>query len=142
MDPVTTIGLVSGILTFVDAAGKILKLSWALYNSAEGSSEETEMRLKLADSMAVILKRLSPPNQSAMAEEDRALVTLAQECNRLSNDIREELQSLRPKRRKSKARSSLAALKTLLVEPKIRDLEQQLQRCRDQLHFHISTLSR
>jgi hypothetical protein len=77
-----------------------------------------------------------------MAEEDIALVTLSQECNRLSNDIREELQSLRPKRRKSKARSGLAALKTLMVEPKIRDLEKQLQRCRDQLHFHVSTLSR
>ncbi|KAM7186281.1 hypothetical protein V8F33_011877 [Rhypophila sp. PSN 637] len=76
-----------------------------------------------------------------MAEEDRALVTLARECSRLSNDIREELQRLRPKRRKSKARSGLAALKTLMVEPKIKDLETQLQRCRDQLHFHISSLS-
>lgn len=56
MDPVTTIGLVSGILSFIDAAEKILKLSWALYNSAEGSSEETEARLKLTDSMAVIWK--------------------------------------------------------------------------------------
>lgn len=142
MDPVTTIGLVSGILTFIDAADKILKLSWALYNSAEGSSEETEMRLKLADSTAVLWRQLSPPNQSAMAREDRALATLAQECNRLSNDIRDELQSLRPKRRKSKTQSGLAALKTLMVEPKIRSLETQLQRCRDQLHLHVSALSR
>jgi len=142
MDPVTTISLVSGILSFIDAAEKILKLSWALYNSTEGSSEETEMRLKLADSTAVIWKRLSPPNQSSMAEGDRALASLAQECYRLSNDIRAELKSLRPKRRKSKAQSGLAALKTLMAEPKIRGLEKQLQRCRGQLHFHVSTLSR
>jgi len=142
MDPVTTIGLVSGILSFIDATAKILKLSWALYNSAEGSSDETEIRSKLAGSMAVIWTQLSPPNQSAMAEEDRFLVTLAQECNKLSNDIREELQRLRPKWRRSKAQSGLVALKTLMVEPKIRDLEKQLQKCRDQLHFHISALSR
>lgn len=142
MDPVTTIGLVSGILSFIDAAQKILTLSWALYNSAEGSSEETEMRLKLADSMADVWKRLSPPNQSAIAAEDRSLVALAQDCNRLSEKIREELQSLRPKRRRSKAQSGLAALKTFMVESKISDLEKQLQKCRDQLHFHISTLSR
>jgi len=142
MDPVTIIGLVSGILSFIDAAEKTLKLSWALYNSAEGSSEETEMRLKLADSMAVVWKQLSPPNQSAIAEEDRALVTLAQECNKLSNDIGKEVESLRPKRRKSKAQSGLAALKTLMVEPKIRDLEKQLQRCSSQLHLHVSTNTR
>jgi hypothetical protein len=74
MDPVTTIGLVSGILSFVDAAEKILKLSWELYNSVEGSPEETEMRLKLADSTAVIWKRLSPPNQSVVTEEDKLLL--------------------------------------------------------------------
>lgn len=142
MDPVTTIGLVSAILSFVGAAEKTLKLAWTLYNSAEGSSEETEMRLKLADSMAVIWKRIIPTNQPALTEEDRALVTLAQECNRLTNDIKEELQTLRPKRRKSKAHSGLAALRTLMVDPKIKDLEKQLQRCRDQLHFHIAALSR
>ncbi len=142
MDPVTTIGLVSGILTFIDAAGKVLKLSWALYDSAEGSLEENEMRLKLADSTADIWRQLSPSVQSAMAEEDTAVATLARECYRLSNGIREVLENLRPKRRKSKAQSGLAALKTLMAEPKIRNLETQLQRCSDQLHFHVSALSR
>lgn len=141
MDPATVIGLVSGILSFVDAAGKILKLSWGLYNSLEGTSEETEMRLKLTDNMAVIWKRIISTNQSAQTEEDRALVTLAQECNELTNDIGKELQSLKPKRRKSKTQSGLAALKTLMVEPKIKDLEKRLQHCRDQLHLHITALS-
>ncbi|KAF7555937.1 hypothetical protein G7Z17_g1815 [Cylindrodendrum hubeiense] len=142
MDPATAIGIVSGILSFVGAAEKILKLSWTLYNSVEGSSEETEMRLKLADSMAVISKRMIPFNQSALTEEDRSLVTLAQECNKLTNDIKKELQTLRPKRRKSKTQSGLTALKTLIVDPKIKELEKQLQHCRDQLHFHIAALSR
>ncbi|KAK3945204.1 hypothetical protein QBC46DRAFT_337054 [Diplogelasinospora grovesii] len=141
MDPVTAISLVSGILSFVGTAEKILKLSWTLYNSVEGSSEETEIRLMLADSMAIISKRITPTNQSALTEEDRALVTLAQECNKLTNDIKKELQTLKPKRRKSKAQSGLAALKTLMVDPKIKDLEKQLQYCRDQLHFHIAALS-
>jgi len=58
IDPVTAIGLVSWILTFVGAAEKILKLSWTLYNSAEGYSEETQIRLELADSLNSISNRI------------------------------------------------------------------------------------
>lgn len=142
MDPVTAISLVSGVLSFVSAAEKVLKLSWALYNSVEGCSEETQIRLELADSMNSILSRIVPAHQPPLSQEDRTLLTLAQECDRLTNDIKNVLQNLKPKRRKSKAQSSLAALKTLVHEPKIKDLEKQLQRCRDQLHFHIDALSR
>ena len=142
MDPTSAIGLVSGIITLVGLAEKILKLSWTLYNSVEGSSEETQLRLKLDDSMAAIWKRIIPTGQSSLTEEDRALVALARECNSLADDIKKELQALRPKRRKSKAQSGFVALKTLMVDPKIKDLEKKLQRCRDQLHFHIASLSR
>ena len=142
IDPVTAIGLVSGILSFVGAAEKILKLSWTLYNSVEGCSEEAQIRLELADSMNSISNRIVSAHQPPLSEEDRALLTLAQECDKLTNDIKNLLQTVKPKRRKSKAQSSLAALKTLVHEPKIRDLEKQLQRCRDQLHFHIAVLSR
>jgi hypothetical protein len=143
MDPVVAIGLVSGILSFVGAAGKILKSSWTLYNSVEGTSEETAMRLKLAENMAVITTRMIPINLLAPTNsEDKALVTLAQECNNLANDIKTELRDLKPRRRKSKARSGLAALKALIAEPRIKDLEKHLQSCRDQLHFHIAALSR
>lgn len=142
MDPVTAISLVSGILTFVGAAEKILKLSWTLYNSVEGCSEETRARLELANSMNSISKRIVLADEPPLSEEDRALFTLAQECDKLTNDIKNVLQTLKPKRHKSMAQSSLAALKTLTLEPKIKDLEKQLQRCRDQLHFHIAAISR
>lgn len=142
MDPATAIGLVSGILSFVGAAEKILKLTWTLYNSVEGSSEETETRLKVAESMTVIGNQILPNNQTALAEEDRALVALAQECSELTNDMRKELQSIKPRRRKSKTQSGFAALKTLMVEPKIKGMEKRLEHCRDQLHFHVAALSR
>lgn len=142
MDPVTAIGLVSGILSFVDTAGKILKLSWTLYNSVEGSSEETQMRLGLADDMAVLSQRIISVNRAASEEDDQALIALAQTCNNLAGDMKKELQSLKPKRRRSKTHSSLAALKTLWGKQKMEDLEKQLQFCRDQLHFHISALAR
>lgn len=142
MDPATAIGLVSGILSFVGAAEKIMKLTWTLYNSVEGSSEETETRLKVAESMTIIGDRLVLEPQPPLAEQDRALIALAQECSELTNDIRKELQNLRPKRRKSKTQSGFVALKTMIFEPRIKDLEKRLQHCRDQLHFHISALSR
>ncbi|KAL2130780.1 hypothetical protein VTI74DRAFT_5960 [Chaetomium olivicolor] len=129
MDPATAIGLVSGILTFVDAARKVLKLSWTLYNSIEGSSEETAMRLKLA-------------------EKDRALVTLAQECNKLTNDIKKELHDLKPKRRKSKAQSA-AAINFIFILPPCQDenLKELLATCREdgsklaRLEFSMAQLS-
>ncbi len=143
MDPVTAIGLVSGILSIVSAAEKTLKLSWTLYKTVEGSSEETATRLKLAESMTAVAARMIPTSLPAPTDlEDRALVTLAQECKKLTNDIKKELHDLKPKRRKSMAQSGLVALKTLMVETKIKDLEKRLRSCRDQLHFQIAALSR
>lgn len=142
IDPITAIGLVSGILSFVGAAGKILTLSRTLYNSVEGSSDEIQIRLDLADSMNAISNRIVPADQPTLSEEDKALFTLAQDCDKLTNDIKNLLSTLRPKRYKSKTQSTYAALKILMHEPKIKDLEEQLQRCRDQLHFYISALSR
>jgi hypothetical protein len=142
MDPLTAISLVSGILSLVGATEKILKLTWTLYNSVEQSSEEIETRSKIANSMDFVGKLIIPTDRSVLTEADRALVTLAKDCNDLANDVKMELQGLKPKKRKSKAQSGLAALKTLIVEPKIKDLEQRLQRCRDQLHLHITALSK
>lgn len=142
MDPATAIGLVSGILSFVGAVDKILKLTWTLYNSVEGSSEETETRSKVDESMNEIGRLIIADNQPASAEENRALVALAQECSELTQDIRKVLHGLKPKRRKSKTQSGLVALKMLMVEPKIKDLERRLQHCRGQLHLHIDTLTR
>ena len=91
MDPVSAIGIVSGILSFVGAATKVLNPSWTMYHSVEGSSEETEMRLELADSIIVLSSRTTPLNQVVLTEEDRALVTLAPECERLGSDIKKML---------------------------------------------------
>lgn len=143
MDAITAIGLVSGIITFVDTGTKLLKLARTLYNSVEGSSKETETRLMLADCMATISKRPIPTHPDpTQTEEDKAIAALVRECNSLSNDMIKQLQSLKPKQRKSKMESSFAALKTLMVEPKIKEMEKQLQSCREQLHFHITALSR
>lgn len=142
MDPITGIGLVSGILSFVGAAETILKLSRTIYTSVEGSSEATQMRLKLADSINSISKCIIPTNHPTLIEEDSALIALAQECNKLADEMKKKLQTLIPKRPKSKVQSSLAALKTLMLDSKLKDLENQLQGCRDQLHFHVAALSR
>lgn len=52
-----------------------------------------------------------PSNQPVLTEGERTLFNLAQDCNRLTSDIKNELQNLRPKQRKSKVQSSLVALK-------------------------------
>ena len=142
MDPVTIIGVVSGILSFVGAAEKVLRLAWEIHNSVEGSSEDTEMRLKLAESVSEISKQTISISQTAPIERDRDLITLAQECNKLGIDIKQNLQDIKPKRRGSKIQSGLAALKTLLADSKIKNLENKLQCYRDQLHFHIAVLLR
>lgn len=142
MDPATAIGVVSGILTFTSAAGKILKLSRNIYHSIDGSSEETQMRLQLAESMSTIANRISLSIQSAVAVEDSALLALAEDCDKLANDMTKELHDLGAKRRKSIAHSSIAALKTLLLHSKLNSLERKLENCRSHLHFHIAVLSR
>lgn len=78
MDTVTAIGLVSGIIIFINTAIKFLKLVQTLYNLVEGSSKEIEIRLILANYIATILKRLilMYPNPT-LTEEDKAIAMLA-----------------------------------------------------------------
>ncbi|KAH9883760.1 hypothetical protein F4778DRAFT_765090 [Xylariomycetidae sp. FL2044] len=141
MDPASAIGVASGVLSFIDGATKILKLARVLYESEEGSVEEIEVRLRLAQSISDQSKQIIPADQHVPNDRDGGLVALAKDCTRLANDMKKELEKLKPKRRKSKTQSGLSALKILLGDSKISDLEKQLQRCRDQLHFHITSLS-
>ncbi|KAK8075374.1 hypothetical protein PG997_010037, partial [Apiospora hydei] len=142
MDPVFVIGVVSAALTFVDTTAKALKIAWTIYNSVEGSTEETELQSKLSQYTGDATQRLIPaPSQPALTDEDKALVRLAQDCNKLSNAMATELSKLKPKRRKSKIQSGFAALKTLSSKSKIEDLEKQCSLCHDQLHLQISCLA-
>ncbi|KAK7962048.1 uncharacterized protein PG986_002873 [Apiospora aurea] len=103
MDPVSAIGVVSAAVTFVDTTAKVLKTAWKIYNSIEGSTEETELRLKLSQYVSDATQRLIPaPSQAAVTGEDKTLVHLAQDCDRLSKNIATELSKLKPKRRRSK----------------------------------------
>lgn len=142
MDPVTAIGLVSGVLTFSGAAGKTIKSAWSLYKSVEGSSDENKIRLELMESMKLTTQQILPTVPSVLNEEETALVSLAQRCQALSQEMQKRLQNLKPKRRKSIIHSFMAAVKTLWMEHKIKELESQLQECRNQVHFEVARLSR
>jgi hypothetical protein len=59
MDPATAVGVASGILTFINTAEKVLRLAYTLCHSVDGSSEESRIRLKVADS----IKEMSRPGR-------------------------------------------------------------------------------
>jgi hypothetical protein len=142
MDPATAVGVASGILTFINTAEKVLRLAYTLYNSVDGSSEESKIRLKVADSINECSKWFIDAHDATLPKEENPLSSLAQQCNRLATDIKKELHGLEPKRRGSKINSGLAALKSVLAEPRIKDLEKRLHRYRDELHFHLAALSK
>ncbi|KAK2066716.1 hypothetical protein P8C59_000506 [Phyllachora maydis] len=143
MDPITAIGLISGIISFVDTAAKIIKLARVIYDSVEGSPEEMAARSEVSADMFLMSQLLARPSQAAVTPDpdEQSLVALAGRCAALSATIIEEVDSLKPKRPGSKTGVLRAALKMLRVEPKIKDLESQRQRCRDQLNIHILALS-
>lgn len=144
MDPITAIGLISGIISFVDTAAKIIKLARVIYDSVEGSPEEMAARSEVSADMFLMSQLLARPSQAAVTPDpdEQSLVALAGRCAALSATIIEEVDSLKPKRPGSKTGVLRAALKMLRVEPKIKDLESQRQRCRDQLNIHILALSK
>lgn len=142
MDPVTALGVISAAIAITDGVAKTLGLAREIYNSVEGSSEETELRLKLSERVRDVSQRLIPTDQLTIPEEEQGLVSLAKECNQLSRDIMKELEKLRPKRRKSVLQSTFVALRTIGSRRKIEGLDKQLSECHTQLHFQISYLSR
>jgi hypothetical protein len=96
----------------------------------------------VATAMTNFAAKLQPPNNTPLSGEERALWTLATECQSLANQILDILEKVKPKKRRSKGSSLLASLMAKFYESERRSLEERLGHCRSQLDLPINWLTR
>jgi hypothetical protein len=107
-----------------------------------GATEENRILEVVVSDMKRLSSKLKATGGAQQSDDEEALCGLAEECNKLSTDLFELLQKIKPKDSKSKRRSTLAALKNKWYERDKLELEKRLESCRSQLGLQISFLTR
>lgn len=141
MDPITALGFAANILQFIDYSSKVIGTAIEIYESASGSTAETQNADTIATEMRLFATKLQPPDQTQLSGEEKSLCKLAAECEGLAKRIIDLLEKVRPKK-KSKGSSLVAGFKTKFYEGERRKLEEQLGNCRAQLDLQLSLLTR
>ncbi|KAI0900764.1 hypothetical protein F4806DRAFT_504389 [Annulohypoxylon nitens] len=124
MDPFTAIGLVGNIITFLDFGYKLVSATKDIHASAFGSSaynENLSHSTQQLQQLVANLKVAKPPG--SVSDQELSLLRVAYDC---------EVVSAR----------SLAGCSTKLAQDEKFELEQKLDRCKQQLNLELVNISR
>lgn len=131
-DPLTSLGLASRLIQFVDFSCKLFQGTRSIYKSATGSSEEnSSLHFIVAD-----VQRLSQGIEASESHPED-LRRLAIEIKRLSEELLGALEELRLKEKKTKWKSFQLAMREVWNKQKLTGMSDRLSRLQAQLNAHI-----
>jgi hypothetical protein len=111
MDPVSVFGLLGSIVTIVDLGFKIVKSADEIRGSNDGLNQENSH----ANGLITTIHDLSADLESSTSEpknkNERALCSLASECQKVSNDLIKLLEKIGAQNSKSKTKRLRSAFK-------------------------------
>lgn len=142
MDPLTAIGLVSNILSFIDFSVRLLKGAKEVHGSQHGVLEENRSRETIVREMQQMSARMLVSESPEKADDNSSLGVLARECHGLSVQLISLLEKIKPKDSGSTTQSLLSALRNKINDSERASLEARLGDCRAQLHLELSNLTR
>lgn len=144
MDPLSAIGLVSSVITFIDFGYEVISAAREVRSSATGTTAANNHREFLNKRMEAVAMDLAAANsnQGSMSADTRRLTELADKCLELSNDLKRLLEKLRANNPKSKRQVLSAIVQNVRKKDQKRDLEARLDQCRQQLHLQLSHTTR
>ncbi|KAF5556123.1 hypothetical protein FPHYL_8048 [Fusarium phyllophilum] len=143
MDPVSTIGLASGILTFVEAGLKLVKIAYNIYNSLDGVTDDNRHRESVTSEVSKAALRLEVAGNARLTPEQQSLSDLTKKCKATSTELVKVLNEVKPKQISSNPFKSLRyAVKANVKTKDINSLENQLRDYRDQLILALVDFSR
>ena len=125
MDPISALGLSSNILTFIDAASKILAGTYEVYQSATGTTQENAHVDTVTEHLRDIAAKLDP-NCVDKTAHGRALKDIAQKCETLAQDLLHLLLKLKITGKQSMWKSLTVTLKSMRKERVIAAMEKRL----------------
>ncbi|KAK3317381.1 hypothetical protein B0T19DRAFT_488646 [Cercophora scortea] len=141
MDPITAIGLASGILSFLNFSASLVQGAISIHDSLDGDLEENRSLEMVVGEMKQLSTLLLSPDDSKLVGPEKGLCGLASECRALSSRLLELLEKIKPKDSSSKTQSLWSALKNKMYEKEKLELEQRLDYCRGVLELHLTFLT-
>ncbi|KAF5564264.1 hypothetical protein FNAPI_2257 [Fusarium napiforme] len=143
MDPVSAIGLASGILTFVEAGLKLVRIAYNIHRSLDGLVDDNRHREIAASEVNKAALRLEVAGNARLTPEQESLSDLAKKCKATSTKLVKALNEVKPKKTSSNPFKSLRyAVKANVKTKDINSLENQLKDYRDQLILALVDFSR
>ncbi|RKK69754.1 hypothetical protein BFJ69_g12469 [Fusarium oxysporum] len=143
MDPVSAIGLASGILTFVEAGLKLVKIAYNIHNSLDDILDDNRHRESVTSEVSKAALRLEVAGNASLTPEQESLWDLAKKCKATSTELARALNEVKPKQSSSNPFKSLRyAVKANVKAKDINGLENQLKDYRDQLILALVEFSR
>ncbi|KAL4897264.1 hypothetical protein BDV59DRAFT_87066 [Aspergillus ambiguus] len=157
MDPVSALGVVSSLITFVTFAQQIFGETKQIYRSALGFTEENRSLLAVTESLKVWSKNLRfqknefqknefqknglRGSEKTGKEEAIAVYELSTECERIADEIIDVLKECTAKDG-SKREATLAVFRNLFTRKKKGEYLARLMRGQDQLVVHTEAMER
>lgn len=141
MDPFSAISLVASIIAFVDFGTELISAAREI--SITGMTKTNAQIEFLSTNMEALLIDLETRKPaSAMSVDELRLSKLAEECQGISQDLRKLLDKIRARDPKSKRQRFASIVKDVWMKNEKQDLEDRLDKCRQQLHLQLSQSSR
>lgn len=140
MDPVSAIGLASGILTFIDIGYKVV--TGTLEIARTGQAPHTEHIDAVADDLNNAVARFSRHVSPNVPGPEKALREASVRCQTLSNELlallgRFKVQTARPGMSWDKLR---VVFRRIRSDPKVQELRNSLAEYRSQILVHLVTI--
>lgn len=137
MDPVTALGVASGILTFLTFSAALLKVGHGVCVTSDGRNEQNMTREVVIGETNAFLDQLMPADDPRL-RDDEGLCRLVLESRRIAKDIIAILDKVKPTKSGTVA-NLRSAIRHVLSKPDMEDLEKRMDQCRSQLDLHLNS---
>lgn len=143
MDPFSALGLAANIIQFIDFTASLVSSAHDIYSSATGNSSDNENLEFVSREMKSLCSQLEASQPTfLMSPDEKSLRELASQCHSLAEDILDLMLELRSSNPKSKRDSFRTAWRNVRKKKEKKELEDRLDRCRQQLDIQLAKMTR
>jgi len=142
MEPLTALALSGNVLQFIDSAGKLIREARQICASVGGMTAGNRDAIAVYDDFRTAASGLAARPLHPRTADDAAVVSLAERCNELSDDLITGLKRLQSTNLGSKRDSLRVAWRAMRDKGELGELEKRLERYRQQLMTRIVFMMR
>ncbi|KAF3006962.1 hypothetical protein E8E14_004380 [Neopestalotiopsis sp. 37M] len=150
MDPLSALGLTSGIVQLIDFTTSLIRTGVEIHGSLDGATLDNQNLEQVCERMNSVLETVKDPSPSEPEPgllkwkanvEEGSLKSLCERCRSDCKEILAVLKELKTKNGGRKRWGAMAsAFKSLMKQKKLQDIEARLDRTQRALSLHLSII--